>query len=203
VAKAKFYGVKSGKKTGVYNTWAECQKQTIGYSGALFKSFPTKQEAQEYVDTYPIAKDASREENSLPKQLDVYVDGSFNGGNYAWAFAVFDDGVEIFRNSGVGENPEAIKIRNVAGELAATMRAIRWADKQGVTITIHHDYTGIAAWAKGDWQAKSEFTQAYVKFVRPHLGWIEFSKVDGHTGVAGNELVDQLAGEALKNAKKA
>ena len=29
-------------------TWAECQKQVTGFSGAEFKSFPTMEEAQAF-----------------------------------------------------------------------------------------------------------------------------------------------------------
>lgn len=46
---AKFYGVKVGEKIGVYNTWTECLEQVKGYSGADYKSFKTKEEANEFV----------------------------------------------------------------------------------------------------------------------------------------------------------
>ena len=46
--KKKFYAVKKGYQTGIFTTWAECQKQTQGFKGALFKSFPTKEEAQNF-----------------------------------------------------------------------------------------------------------------------------------------------------------
>jgi len=44
--KPKFYVVWSGKKPGVYTTWAECEKQVSGVEGARFKSFETNAEAQ-------------------------------------------------------------------------------------------------------------------------------------------------------------
>lgn len=34
----KFYAVKAGFKPGVYATYAECQKQTAGFKGAVCKS---------------------------------------------------------------------------------------------------------------------------------------------------------------------
>ena len=34
--KKKFYAVKKGYQTGIFTTWAECQKQTQGFKGALF-----------------------------------------------------------------------------------------------------------------------------------------------------------------------
>lgn len=38
----KFYAVKRGLNTGIFDTWEECEKQVIGIEGALFKSFGQK-----------------------------------------------------------------------------------------------------------------------------------------------------------------
>jgi ribonuclease HI len=45
----KFYAVLKGHKVGIFSTWAACQAATKGYSGAAFKSFPTKEEADVYL----------------------------------------------------------------------------------------------------------------------------------------------------------
>ena len=45
-ASGKHYVVWEGYKPGVYATWADCQKQTKGYTNAKFKSFPNKQSAK-------------------------------------------------------------------------------------------------------------------------------------------------------------
>ena len=34
MAKKKIYAVRKGHKTGLFDSWAECQKATAGYSGA-------------------------------------------------------------------------------------------------------------------------------------------------------------------------
>ena len=44
---AKFYVVKNGRKVGIFSTWEECQKQVVGFKGAIYKSFKTKDEAEE------------------------------------------------------------------------------------------------------------------------------------------------------------
>lgn len=46
---SKHYAVLKGKKTGIYTTWGECSAQVTGFSGALYKSFPTKFEALAYL----------------------------------------------------------------------------------------------------------------------------------------------------------
>ncbi len=43
---AKFYVVWQGHKIGIYTSWEECKKQVDGVSGARFKSFGTKKEAE-------------------------------------------------------------------------------------------------------------------------------------------------------------
>ena len=45
----KFYAVKKGRKTGIFTTWAECQKQVSGFPKAEFKSFISKQEADDWL----------------------------------------------------------------------------------------------------------------------------------------------------------
>ena len=40
-AKNNFYGVLVGRQPGIYKTWAECQRQVIGFKGAKFKGFVT------------------------------------------------------------------------------------------------------------------------------------------------------------------
>ena len=45
----KVYAVLKGHKVGIFSTWAACQAATKGYSGAVFKSFATKEEANVYL----------------------------------------------------------------------------------------------------------------------------------------------------------
>lgn len=201
MAKSKFYGVKVGEVPGVYKTWSECQKQVSGYPGALFKSFPSEEEAREYVTG--AAGQAGGENAGLPPaRYNIFVDGSYANQRYGWAFVVYDGAEQIHVGAGVGTDNEAAVIHNVAGELEATVQAIRWAEKEGIKpVTIHHDYIGISEWAVGKWKTNNRFTQAYASFVRPYLDWVSFHKVTGHSGVEGNELADKLAGEALRKAK--
>lgn len=46
---SKFYAVKAGRTPGIYLSWAETEKQTKGFSGAIHKSFSTKKDALNYL----------------------------------------------------------------------------------------------------------------------------------------------------------
>ena len=45
--KQKYYVVWHGLEPGIYTTWPECQRQVKGFEGAVYKSFATRQEAEE------------------------------------------------------------------------------------------------------------------------------------------------------------
>ena len=49
MAKKKFYAVRKGLRTGIYENWQECQAVIDGYSNAEYKSFSTREEAEQYM----------------------------------------------------------------------------------------------------------------------------------------------------------
>lgn len=49
MAKFRVYAVKKGRKTGIFYTWAECEAQTKGFSGPVFKGFMSEEEANEWL----------------------------------------------------------------------------------------------------------------------------------------------------------
>ena len=46
MASKKYYAVLKGRKTGIFTSWADCEEQISGFSGALYKSFRTRGEAE-------------------------------------------------------------------------------------------------------------------------------------------------------------
>ena len=200
---SKYYAVAKGRKPGVYESWAECEEQIKGYSGASYKAF------KERIDAFKFYEDAVCEHGYLRaeepvtpakqnKGIEIYVDGSYKDGQYAWGYVIYDNGVEVHADAGVGQNEAAAEIRNVAGELAATMRAVVWAKKNGIgKAVVHHDYQGISSWILGEWRAKNPLVKKYVEFMQPYKHMVEFVKVKGHSGNRGNERVDQVVKGAL------
>jgi ribonuclease HI len=46
MASKKYYVVWKGRQTGIFTNWSECEEQIKGFSGALYKSFKTRVEAE-------------------------------------------------------------------------------------------------------------------------------------------------------------
>lgn len=198
--KGKFYAVRSGREPGIYLSWAQCEAQVKGHPNAAFKSFSTREEAEKYISG-DFGNGAALPPLPDDGVVDIYVDGSYRAGRYSWGYAAYEGGTLLHADKGVGLDQEAAAIRNVAGELEATVQAVNWAEEKGLCpVRIHHDYSGISAWAEGSWQAKNKFTQAYAAFMRSRIAKVRFVKVAGHTGVEGNEMADQLAKAALDEA---
>ena len=50
----KYYAVRVGVQPGIYTNWNECKKNVIGYSGAIYKSFTTEEDAIIFMNQSPI-----------------------------------------------------------------------------------------------------------------------------------------------------
>ena len=189
----KYYAVRNGRHPGVYTSWDACSAEVKGFSGAEYKSFRTKAEAQAFVRGGD-GLQALSEDDLL---AEAWVDGSFNAATavFGWG-AYISCGGETFELSGTGWEPEMASMRNVAGEITASEETIRWAVERGIgTLVIYHDYEGIAKWCTGEWKANKEGTIAYRAFyesMKDRLN-IQFVKVKGHSGNAGNDRADKLA----------
>ena len=209
MAKKKIYAVRKGHKTGLFNTWAECQKATAGYSGAEFRGFTEKEEALAFLNmetTKTVSEDKSKEAAGVvevPENMVIaYVDGSFEKsiGRYAFGCVLLTpDGQEI-RESGSGSDPAGVAIRNVAGEMLGAMNAVKWAQENGYpAVEIRYDYEGVEKWVTGVWRAKTPLTSKYAVHMQESGKKIQisFCKVAAHTGNHYNEEADQLAKSAL------
>ena len=107
---------------------------------------------------------------------------------------------EIIRESGSGNDPKSLALRNVSGEMLGAMFAVKWAIEKGYpAVEICYDYAGIEQWATHGWQAKNDLTKQYTDYMdrcREHI-LISFTKIAAHTGDTYNEEADQLAKKAL------
>lgn len=208
----KYYAVKVGRQVGIYQTWADCQKQVTGYSGAIFKSFSTLEEAEDFIGStkgQPLGGFLDDpKETSLPygpHVLVAYIDGSFDKylGVVGSGGVIFYQGLEEEFSFGTKE-PQYTEFWNVAGELLAAMHVINYALKKGAkACALYYDYMGIEMWATQAWKRNNALTQAYAKFVQEAMKsmTIHFHKVAAHTGDTYNERADILAKGGLSKAK--
>ena len=198
--KNKYYAVRRGRQVGVFLTWRECQQQIVKFSGAEYKSFPTREEAKAYA--FPDSLPPVEESNDTRNIVDIWVDGSCmpspDGSlRLGWAYLACQEGEEIHRERGNDIPSSAHQHRNVAGEIMAVRKAIDWCQTQHITnIRIHYDYQGLASWPTHAWKRNTPFTQDYAEKVRSSGIAIEWIKVKAHSGDPNNELVDQEAKKA-------
>ncbi|WP_310605403.1 ribonuclease H family protein [Anaerosporobacter sp.] len=195
---SKFYAVRKGRKTGIFLSWAECQTQIKGFSGAEYKSFMTKQEAMDYVIG---EKQVEREPVADFEKAIAYVDGSYNVHTKEYSFgAVLLHMGKEYEYSEKGTDASLADMRNVAGEILGARRMMELSVEKNIKeLDLYYDYEGIEKWCTGAWQAKKEGTQAYrdaYNTMKTKL-YVNFHKVAAHTGVELNERVDQLAKKAL------
>lgn len=200
--KKKYYAVKKGAQTGIFETWEECRRMVHGVAGAVYKSFATRQEAQQYLSGAAQTPDKKTSAATPDRCLRAYVDGSFDQKIKRYSFGcilLLPDG-EIIRESGSGNDPKSLELRNVTGEMLGAMFAVKWAMKHEYqAVEICYDYAGIEQWATHGWQAKNDLTKQYAAYMNrcgEHI-LISFTKIAAHTGDLYNEEADRLAKQAL------
>ena len=213
----KYYAVKVGEKTGIYETWEECKANVDGYPGALYKSFKNISDAyaylgQEGTQLSLFDTEAPKDEDddttfdsdmpiTTPSKAVAYVDGSFNSatGVFGYGVVMFHNGTETHLYDS-GNDVQMASMRNVAGEIYGSMAAMKYALEKGIKkLSIYYDYMGIAKWCTGAWKANKEGTRAYQAFYQEASRKVKvhFVKVKGHSNDKYNDMADQLAKKAL------
>ncbi len=150
--KKKYYVVWKGVSPGVYDSWTDCQLQTKGYDGALFKSFDSKEEAEHAFASpahHYVGRNASHKEET-PKQLPanfdmncVAVDAACSGnpGPMEYRGVYLLTGQEIFHFGPVYGT-------NNIGEFLAIVHALALMKQKGISMTIYSDSRNALSWLK-------------------------------------------------------
>lgn len=195
---AKFYAVRNGYHVGIFNTWDECRKEVSGYSGAEYKSFANRADAEQYLwgDNQLSLFDDEKKNVAV-----AYTDGSYNIDTQEFSYGVvlFYDGEEKHFSEKFSD-PELATMRNVAGEIKGAERAMRYCAENGISeLELYYDYEGVCKWCTGEWKTNKDGTRAYKAFYDSLNGklTVSFNKVRGHSGDKYNDLADSLAKDAL------
>lgn len=215
----KYYGVYGGREgSRVYDSWDRAKANVSGVRGVRYKGFATMEEALEFIDgggDYGVAPEkkssskvvktsVDREEKSRenPSGLLAYVDGSYKEGKkcWGWGMVLIEDGEIVMEDYGSGSGEDTVSMRNVAGEVEASMKAMQYALDNGYeSVSIFYDYMGVECWATGKWKRNNHLTKGYHEFfrnIRDRLD-VTFYKVKGHSGDIYNDMADQLAKKAV------
>lgn len=205
---AKYYAVKKGLTTGIFDNWDTCKQSVNGYPGAIYKSFTNINDAYAFMGWESISdkEDISRTDNEpdMPHSDNqtaiAYVDGSFNVATniFSYGMVIFFNQKELHMKDSF-EDETMATMRNVAGEIYGSMAAMRYAMENNIkNLIIYHDYEGIAKWPLGLWKTNKDGTIAYKQYydsIKDQIN-ITFKKVKGHSGDKYNDLADKLAKEA-------
>ena len=154
MAKAKYYVVWQGVVPGVYDNWAACKTQIDKQPGAKYKSFETREEAQEaFANGYEsYLKPRHRTPSSTAAQTTVErplgpclcVDAACSGnpGDMEYRGVYVATGNEIFH---VGPMPRGT---NNIGEFLALVHGLALLKKNGSSLPIYSDSRNAIAWVK-------------------------------------------------------
>lgn len=195
---SKYYAVKEGHNPGIYTDWPTTQEQVKGYSGAVYKSFKSLEEAESFLGVSE--KDTTPAPDNIPNgEMVIYTDGSFNEKTNTYGYGYTIQYEDLFIEGFGGENdPVLADMCQVSGEIIAATTALRRGIRHDPeSISIHYDYKGVEEWATGGWSANKAATQYYAdemkRLIKLFGKPVTFVKTKAHSGVEGNEYVDQLA----------
>lgn len=202
----KYYAVRKGLKTGIFDSWDDCKSVVSGYGGAEFKSFKTKEAAESYLRGEASAVSALNLNDLLKDETYcvIFSDGSYRDDRVAYGISLYykRNGVIHTQQLSGRVKLQTFELRNVAGEILGATMAIQTARVQGFkNIICFVDYNGIINWVNGSWSANGYIQGRFIDFIRRATGRdglnIDFRWIKGHTGVEGNTKADLLAKKAL------
>jgi len=147
--KQKYYVVWKGRKTGIFTSWAECEKQVKGFVAAEYKAFGTLKEAEaafksryEAYKGKPSSLGKWKEASVKPILPSVCVDAACSGspGKLEYRGVLTESGREVFH---VGPFPDGT---NNVGEFLAIVHALTWMMKQKKQLPVYSDSENAIAW---------------------------------------------------------
>jgi ribonuclease HI len=197
---------------GIYNTWDECKSKVDGVKGAKYQKVHDLAQAKALVQGEGIV---------LTPGLHVFTDGNHRGGVgvvIVWQsenrndtpIVVAEIATSVGRvfygglipELGTDEEVQAAlqKSKNVLAELGGLYLAL-WQAPAKATLTIVHDYEGVASWMTGKWKATEPVVKAIIraskKLVDEKRLVVSFQWQKGHTSFwAGRHDLARFNGRA-------
>lgn len=217
----KFYVIWLGREPGIYTDWPTAQKQIIKFSGAKYKSFPTRAEAEAAFSGGAVnsagklpsgSSNRTNKGNNLsapPIKTDVviYCDGGCdpNPGKAGSGVAVYQNDLLIQLWYGVF-NPNGTNNTAELNALFYSLQLAQHATEQGLSAQILCDsmYSiqcirdWATGWEKNGWKKKTGEIKN-LDIIKPAYALyneikdkVLLSHVKAHAGTEGNELADRM-----------
>lgn len=225
MAKKKYYAVAVGRQSGIYTQWfgdAGAQVQVNGFKGALYKSFPTIEEARDFIrdgrsgesksirhfpkkNTRSTAAPTAESTVMLSNRIVVHTDGSSLGnpgpGGYGAVISSPGGNREFSGGFRKTTNNRMELLACIVGlEQFETASAVAiYSDSRYVVDGITKGWA--RRWQRNDWCKSTgdkalniDLWERLLSLCERHD--VQFVWVKGHAGNPGNERCDQLANQA-------
>jgi ribonuclease HI len=153
-AKQKYYTVWKGHKTGVFETWPECQLQIKNFQGAQYKSFATKATAvKAFEGLYEDYIEKNKAKKGIPKRGDQIEGPNLNSISVD-AASSGNPGVMEYR--GVDTQTKALlfhkgpfqKATNNIGEFLALVHGLALLKNQESQVMLYTDSVTAMSWVR-------------------------------------------------------
>ena len=152
--KQKYYTVWKGHKTGVFETWSECQLQIKNFQGAQYKSFATKATAvKAFEGLYEDYIEKNKAKKGIPKRGDQIEGPNLNSISVD-AASSGNPGVMEYR--GVDTQTKALlfhkgpfqKATNNIGEFLALVHGLALLKNQESQVMLYTDSVTAMSWVR-------------------------------------------------------
>lgn len=213
----KYYAVIKGKTPGIFETWKECEASVKGYKGAIYKSFLSLEEAQNYIGSISSNDEVKKNQDLqeiIKKDISngitpIFVDGSYNKFNQQIGYGVLimkgldrSSWIAISKKLSNIEFNQYKKHLNISGEIIGTLESIKYCISHQINkIKIYYDYEGIEKWANNSWDAKTPISIMYKntlsKLLKDNFIDLMFQKVKAHSDIEYNDIADALAKKSV------
>lgn len=202
---SKYYAVANGLEPGIYTDWASAQNNVQNYSGAVFKAFGTRDEAEEFIREYNSTLEKKYDTTLKAKQTDSLIPTLTDEQKYVLDLLIQGKNVLLTGGGGVGkthlisvifsELPGLKRIYNGSTAVKRVQRIQLCALTGCAALLLGHKAKTIHSWA-GIGLGKGTAGELYVKIrknPRAMKNWLltDLLIIDEISMMTG-ELLDKL-----------
>jgi ribonuclease HI len=150
----KYYVVWAGRDTGIFDTWDACKGLVAGFDGAKYKSFPTREQAEQAFHDGPghhlgknrpgVGKPRQKTNSGGYILNSIAVDAACNMVTGQMEYqGVYTDGAQPLFHQGPFQGGS-----NNIGEFLAIVHALAWCRKHHADLPVYTDSNTALAWVR-------------------------------------------------------